>query len=344
MQNKKNKEADLQYILYEKEGDAENKKKCVPASSDEKSIDLLDEYSRAVIAVVDAVGPSVVSITVGDSSYNATGAGSGVVIAPDGYILTNSHVVSGQKKIEIILTDGEGLKADIIGDDPPTDLAIVKVNTKNIPFSVIGESSQLKVGQLVIAMGNPFGFQSTVSTGVISSLGRSLRARDGRLIEDIIQHTAPLNPGNSGGPLLNTHGKIIGINTAIIAIAQGIGFSISAQTIEWVVTQILTKGKVKRVYLGLSGQSRKIGPRYMHYHKLTQNHVLEIIFVEKDGPANKADLHAGDFIYEINGLKVQSIDDVHHILSEWPAGKEIKLKIIRTNEKLDKIIIPQEKE
>ena len=220
----------------------------------DNDIELLDAYSRAVVSVVESVGPAVVSISVGRKQDHLeadhVGAGSGVIIAPDGYILTNDHVVRNTKNLMIRLTDGTSLSAVLIGKDPATDLAVIRANSTYLPSSILGSSHRLKVGQLAIAMGNPFGFQSTVSTGVVSALGRALRSTKGRLIENIIQHTAPLNPGNSGGPLVDSSGKVVGINTAIIPMAQGIGFSIPANTARWVVSQILTHGRVRRGYIG----------------------------------------------------------------------------------------------
>jgi S1-C subfamily serine protease len=310
-------------------------------------IEFLDAYSKAVTAVASAVGPSVVSISLGKRNGNdrveAEGSGSGVIIAPDGYILTNSHVASAAPAIEVILMDGEHYAATLVGNDPATDLAVVRVNVAGLPHATIGDSSGLRAGQLVIAIGNPLGFQSTVSTGVVSALGRSLRAQNGRLIENIIQHTAPLNPGNSGGPLVDSRGRVVGINTAIIAQAQGIGFSVPSKTAQWVVSQILTKGKVRRVFLGIAGQTRPLGPRFVRFHQLDRNTALEIVAVEKVSPAEAADLHAGDFIVAVNDSPVSGIDDVYHLLAEWPAGNALKITVIRRTEKMDLYMIPVER-
>ncbi|MDH4197251.1 MAG: trypsin-like peptidase domain-containing protein, partial [Candidatus Aminicenantes bacterium] len=216
--------------------------------------DLLDAYSRAVVAVVEAVGRAVASIVTGRGSrgegFERLGAGSGFFITPDGYLLTNHHVVQEAAEIEAAMTDGRRLKAFLVGQDPTTDLAVLRVEASGLPYAMLGESTGLRVGQLVIAMGNPYGFQSTVSTGVVSALGRNLRSQQGRLIENIIQHTAPLNPGNSGGPLLDCRGRVAGINTAIVVQAQGIGFSIPSATARWVVSQLLTRCRVKGSFLG----------------------------------------------------------------------------------------------
>ena len=225
--------------------------------------ELLDAYSRAVIHVVDSVGPAVVNIGVARPSRRGerSGAGSGVVIAPDGYILTNSHVVHGATRLTITFTDGSTRAASVVGTDPPTDLAVIRTFDSGLAYAKLGNSSGVRVGQLVITMGNPLGFESSVSTGVVSARGRSMRSQEGRLIENIIQHTAPLNPGNSGGPLLNSHGAVIGINTAIIAMAQGIGFAVPSNTADAVLSQIIQHGRVRRGLLGISARTRPIDRR-----------------------------------------------------------------------------------
>jgi S1-C subfamily serine protease len=300
---------------------------------------LLDAYSRAVIAVVDAVGPSVVSISVGrrdgQGRLEPQGAGSGVVIAPDGYILTNSHVVSGHKDISVAFMDGGAQSAALVGDDPATDLAVIRVNSSGLAYAGLGDSSRLRVGQLIIAMGNPFGFQSTVSTGVVSALGRAIRAQNGRLIESIVQHTAPLNPGNSGGPLLDSRGKIMGINTAIIPMAQGIGFAIPSKTVQYVVSQLLTQGGVRRIYLGIAGQTRQLGRRFVRFHNLASDYAVEIVSADPDGPARKSGMHSGDFIVAIDGLAVATIDDIYHHLSERDIDRPLTVTVIRRTERLE---------
>ncbi len=316
-------------------------------SVDNKNIELLDAYSEAVISVVDCVGPSVVSVSIGNKTDNddfqPAGAGSGVIIAPDGYILTNSHVVSDVEKISVTFFEQDELQAAVVGNDPETDLAILKVNSSGLPYAVLGDSSKLRVGQLIIAMGNPFGFQSTVSTGVISAIGRSLRAQNGRLIENIIQHTAPLNPGNSGGPLLDSKGKIIGINTAIISMAQGIGFAIPARTIERIVTQLMTTGRVKRYYIGIAGITRQISSRFARFHNLENNRVVEIVGLDKNGPAERAGINIGDFIISANGNEVDDVDAIYHILSEWDSTDAIELQVVRREKKINFKLIPEEK-
>jgi S1-C subfamily serine protease len=310
------------------------------------SMDVLDAYSKAVVAVVEAVGPAVVSISVGHetrpSEFAPIGAGSGFAITPDGYLLTNSHVVSNARKIEAAFIDGTKLQAILIGTDPSTDLAVIRVNAAKLPYAELGDSSNLRVGQLVIAMGNPLGFQSSVSSGVISALGRTLRSQMGRLIENIIQHTAPLNPGNSGGPLLDARGRVVGINTAIIALAQSIGFSIPSNTAKWVVSQLLTSGRVRRSYLGVVGYQRLLDRRIVRFHKLTKSHAVEIVGIEPAGPAAGSGLRPGDLVVAINGQATASVDDMYHILAEWPVGEALTVSVVRGKDRIEFRIVPVE--
>jgi S1-C subfamily serine protease len=310
------------------------------------SADVLDAYSKAVVAVVEAVGPAVVSISIGQETpraeFEPQGAGSGFVITPDGYLLTNSHVVAGAPKIEAAFVDGSRLPATLIGDDPATDLAVIRVSAGGLPYAQLGDSTGLRVGQLVIAMGNPFGFQSTVSSGVISALGRTLRSRMGRLIENVIQHTAPLNPGSSGGPLLDAHGRVVGINTAIIFQAQGIGFAIPSQTARWVVSQILTRGRVQRSYLGIVGYQRVLDRRIVRFHKLRKDQAVEVVRLEPAGPAEAAGLRVGDLIVEINGQDTASVDELHRILAEWPVGRPLAAVLLRGKDRIEVSLTPVE--
>ncbi len=308
--------------------------------------ELLDAYSRAVISVVDDVGPSVVGISSGNVNKQGMveqmGAGSGAILTPDGYILTNDHVVHGAGNLQVTLTDGASMAASIVGTDPATDLAVIRAEGSSLPYSSLGDSAQLKAGQLVIAIGNPFGFQSTISTGVVSALGRALRSRDGRLIDNIIQHTAPLNPGNSGGPLVNSAGMVVGINTAIIFMAQGIGFAIPSDTVRWVVSEILTHGRARRGFLGIAGVTRPLGRKVARYHGLQGDNGIEVISVEPDSPARKSGVHIGDFIVAVDGRQVSSVDDLHRFLSDWPIGKPVKIRIIRRTEMLELEAVPVE--
>jgi S1-C subfamily serine protease len=342
-------DAHLEHLLKLINGDIDNPD---PTDDSEKrpasdtDLELLDAYSRAVISVVDSVGPAVVSISGEKNQHHQTtdqaGAGSGVVIAPDGYILTNDHVIQNANTLKVRLTDGTSLSATLIGKDPATDLAVIRANASYLPSSTLGSSDRLRVGQLVIAMGNPFGFQSTVSTGVVSALGRALRSTKGRLIENIIQHTAPLNPGNSGGPLVDSAGKVVGINTAIIAIAQGIGFSIPANTARWVVSQILTHGRVRRGSLDIAARQRPLDRRIVRFHGLKKNYAVEVLSVEPQGPAGFAGMQIGDLVVAINGSDIQSVDDLHRFLSEWPIGRSVEIDIVRGNTRQTLMIIPKE--
>lgn len=316
------------------------------SAAEASDVELLDAYSRAVIKVVDTVGPAVVGIAVGNEAPGygpeQVGAGSGVIIAPDGYILTNDHVVHGAELLSAILADGTRMPAEIIGTDPPTDLAVIRTTASNLPHATLGDSSLLHVGQLVIAIGNPFGFQSTVSTGVVSALGRALRSREGRLIENVIQHTAPLNPGNSGGPLVDSRGRVVGINTAIIMMAQGIGFSIPASTVKWVVSQVLTHGRVRRGYLGIAGRQRPLDRRLARFLNIASTSTVEVISVDPLGPAGQAGMEQGDLITSINSQTVASVDDLHRFLSEWPIGEPLTIGVIRRKDRLDLTVVPAE--
>ncbi len=316
----------------------------VPDSAD---LNLLDAYSRAVIGVVEKVGPAVVSINIGwrihqEWGMEKGGAGSGVIFAPDGYILTNSHVVHQATQLNVVLTNNTTYTADVVGEDPATDLAVVRVNAVHLPYATIGNSETLKVGQLAIAIGNPFGFQSTVSTGVISAVGRHWRNAEGRLMENIIQHTAPLNPGNSGGPLVDSRGEIIGINMAIIMMAQGLSFSIPANTAKWVVSQILSHGRVRRGYLGIAGRQRPLDPRIKRYYQWDQESGVEVVVVEKGGPAYRSGLMEGDLIFSINDVQVKSVDDLHRFLADWPVGKPLTLTVIRRIQAIKLELVPTE--
>jgi len=315
-------------------------------SNDPGDSELLDAYSEAVTAVVETIGPAVVSVQVGrpvrGPGGELQGAGSGVAITPDGYILTNSHVVQGATKLTAALTDGHTVEASLVGQDPPTDLALIHAHESDLPHAELLAGDDLRVGQLVIAMGNPLGFHASVSTGVVSALGRALRTEQGQLIESVIQHTAPLNPGNSGGPLLNSRGKIIGINTAIIANAQGIGFAVPAVTAAWVVPQLFQHGHVRRAYLGIVGRQRPLGRRMVRHHELDNAYAVEVASLDPDGPAALAGMHRGDLVVAINGQGVMSIDDLYCFLSEWPPGAELSLTVLRHARKLCVTAVPTE--
>ncbi len=305
--------------------------------------ELLDAYSRAVISVVEKVGPAVVSVEVkwpgrarrwGGASQGAEGAGSGLIVAPDGFVLTNAHVVEQASTITVNLTEGTSVPAQVVGHDAATDLAVLRADSSGLPAATLGDSDALRVGQLVIAIGNPLGFQSTVSTGVISALGRSLRGQSGYLIENVIQTDVALNPGNSGGPLVDSRGRVIGLNTAIISMAQGLSFAIPVNTAKWVMGELFSHGHVRRGYLGLAGQSKPIGRRLQRYLELPRPTAVEVMSVVKNGPAHRAGLRVDDRIIAMNGQSVGSIDDLHRLLTGHPAGTEFTLTILRGGERL----------
>jgi S1-C subfamily serine protease len=308
--------------------------------------ELLDAYSRAVVNVVEKVGPSVVAIHITKRGFSSRdggeGAGSGAIITPDGFVLTNNHVVENTEELEVSLTDGRIFKAQIVGTDPATDLAVIRISDGSLPAVELGDSDHLKAGQLVIAIGNPLGFQSTVSAGVISALGRTLRGESGRLIDNVIQTDVGLNPGNSGGPLVDSRGRVIGINTAMIFMAQGIGFAIPINTARWVVTELVMHGKVRRAYLGISAQSRLVNRQLQHSLSLPRESLVEVISVEKGGPAEKAGLQRGDLVYGLDDKPVNTVDDLHRLLGRWPSGSALTLKVLRRGEPMQLHLVPQE--
>jgi len=291
--------------------------------------DLLDAYSRAVIGVVERAGPATVSLEVGRG-----GAGSGFIVTPDGYVMTNSHVVHGAKKIRVRSSDGETVEAHVMGDDPATDLALVRIDaaalspSAPLPYLSIDGAITPRVGQLAVAIGNPLGFESTVSTGVISALGRSLRGKDNRLIDGVIQHTAPLNPGNSGGPLLDGTGRVLGVNTAIIARSQGIGFAIAVETAAWVLGELLQHGKVRRGWLGVGAIRRPLDRRLAYHHGLGKA-AVEIQSIEKGSPAAAAGLRDGDLLVRFGTARIEGIDDLHRALRSWAPSTPAQLVVIR---------------
>ncbi len=309
-------------------------------------LDLLDAYSRAVVAVVEAVGPAVVSIVAGARpaapAPGRAGAGSGVVFAPDGYVLTNSHVVHGATRLEVALTDGRTSTARLVGEDPATDLAVIRIDASGLPSAPLGDSSRLRVGQLVIAIGNPFGFQSTVSAGVVSALGRSLRGQTGRLIENVIQTDVALNPGNSGGPLVDSRGRVVGINTAIIALAQGISFAIPVDTARWVVAELLAWGRVRRGYLGVAARQRPVERRLAYRHGVAGAGAVEVLSVEPGAPAAQAGLAEGDLIVAVDGRPVTTVDDLHRALGGSAIGRPMTVTVLRGGERLEITLTPVE--
>jgi S1-C subfamily serine protease len=307
--------------------------------------DALDAYSQAVVGAVEHVGLAVVSIYVGGAGEAARargGAGSGVVVTPDGYVLTNEHVVQSVQDARVAFVDGRSVPAVVVGRDPSTDLAVLRAQAGALPYARLSTARPLRVGQLVVAVGNPFGFESTVSAGVVSALGRSLRSRHGKLIEGVVQHTAALNPGNSGGPLVDARGRVVGVNTAIIAMAQGIGFAVPAGTAQWVLTEILTQGRVRRAYLGVTVRDRALDLRLVRALDLPAARAVEIMTRDEQGPAAAADLHSGDLIVAVNDAPVAGIDALHLQLSRCPVGVPLTLHVIRRTQSLKIELTPRE--
>jgi S1-C subfamily serine protease len=306
---------------------------------------LLDAYSKAVISVTDKVSPSVVNIKVKKKTRSRFGpgaGGSGFIISPEGFIVTNNHVVEDSEHMEIELQDGRNYDADLVGLDPYTDLAVLKIYTENLPHVSFLENAELRVGQLAIAIGNPFGFQCTVTTGVISALGRTLQSRTGRMIDNVIQTDAALNPGNSGGPLVDSNGMVIGVNTAVIKEAQGICFAIGSGTAEYIVGKLMMNGRVKRGYLGIAGQYMQIPLRVIHYNKLKSGSGVKVENLQKQRQIGNHALKRGDIIVEFNGSPVIGIDSLQRFLNEDTIGKKATLGILRRGYKHEIEVIPGE--
>ena len=291
---------------------------------------LFDAYSRAVTNAVDAVAPSVVSISVGhDRGRGGQATGSGFVFADDGLILTNSHVVDGAAHVEVTLPDGRDCSADVVGHDPDTDLAVIRITAGDLTAATLGDSTRLRPGQLVVAIGNPYGFQHTVTAGVVSALGRSLRSRSGRLIEQVIQTDAALNPGNSGGPLVASDGRVVGVNTAIIAGGQGLSFAVPISTAMLVVPALLRDGHVRRGYLGIAGQTVPLLRRVTRFHHLVQDSAVLVTSVESGAPAHRAGLKDGDLIVAFDTTTISSLDDLHRALTDDRIGSRAMLSVLR---------------
>jgi S1-C subfamily serine protease len=324
---------------------------------------LLDSYSRAVIAAVEKVSPSVVNVEVHQAvrsngtrgrdgqSQERRGGGSGFVFTPDGLILTNSHVVHHATRIEVTFSDGRRVPAHTIGDDPASDLAVIRVDligNDAPPLQVVqlGDSQQLRPGQMAIAIGNPYGFQSTVTAGVISALGRSLRSYSGRLIEDVIQTDAALNPGNSGGPLVDSQGHVIGVNTATIQLAQGICFAIGINTAKFVATRLLRDGRIRRSYIGISAQTVPIHRRVVRFYNLPKETGVVVLGIEPSSPARAAGVREGDVIVALtiagDDKPVAGVDDLHRLLTDVQVGVRSTLTIIRHTDRLTLTVVPQE--
>ncbi len=292
---------------------------------------LLDAYSIAVTDVVEQLSPAVVSI----ARKGQQGSGSGFLIASDGYAITNSHVVGGANRLLATTTEGDKIDAELIGDDPANDIALIKLSAKELPFAELGDSQQLRVGQLVVAMGSPMGLHSTVSTGVLSALGRSMRSESGRLIENVIQHAAPINPGNSGGPLVDTRCRVVGINTAIIAFTQGLGFAVPSNTVRSVADELLNHGRVRRRQLGIVGAVSRVDRDPIIQFDLFSDTAVEVVDVDRDGVGFLAGLQPGDLITAINDRITSNVDDIHRILSLMPQDVGFEITVIRGTRKLE---------
>jgi S1-C subfamily serine protease len=307
---------------------------------------LLDEYSRAVVRAVERVAPAVANIEIQQRSKNRPrdigGSGSGFVIAPDGFILTNSHVVHSATRIVINLSDGRDYPAQLIGDDPETDLAVIRIDAPHLAHVRLADSESLRVGQVAIAIGNPLGFQASVTAGVISALGRSMYSQSGRLIDNIIQTDAALNPGNSGGPLVNSAGEVIGVNTAMIRPAQGICFAIASNTAKLVAGWLIRDGRIRRSYIGVAGQNVPLHRRVIRFYNLPLETGVLVVSVEKDSPARSAGLREGDVIVGFNDRPIGTIHDLHKMLVSEQIGIPAKLVVIRHTEKLELSILPAE--
>ncbi|HUN81234.1 MAG TPA: trypsin-like peptidase domain-containing protein [Phycisphaerae bacterium] len=301
--------------------------------------ELLDAYSQAVIGVVRRVGPAV--ITVSGKNGADGGSGSGFLVTPDGFALTNSHVVHGRDHLNATTEEGDSLDATLIGDDPATDLALIRVEARDLPYLDLGVGDEPQVGQLVIAVGNPFGFRSTVSTGVVSALGRSMRSLEGRLIEDIVQHTAPLNPGNSGGPLVDSRGRLVGVNTAIIAFAQGLGFAVPGKTARWFATELLAHGHVHRLSLGIKAGVTEIPRAMARRLDILNESAVEVVEVIKGSAAETAGIRPGDRIITAAGRLTSGIDDLHRVLAAVPPEKGLSMEVIRNGRRMELTVTPR---
>ena len=316
----------------------------IPGTASANDAALLDAYSRTVVDVVERVGPAVGFVAVrkaGRQGRESSGSGSGFAFTPDGYLLTNSHVVHGASNIRVVFPDGGDYEADLVGDDPETDLAVIRVGA-TVPTVTLGQSGKLRVGQVAVAIGNPLGFQNTVTTGVVSALGRSLRANSGRLMDDVIQTDAALNPGNSGGPLVDSAGLVVGVNTAIIPGAQGLCFATGIDTARWVVGQLFAHGRVRRAFLGVSGATAPLHRRLQRAHALAQGSGVRVTEVAKDSPGQRAGVESGDLIVGLDGQAVTGIDVLQRLLDASRIGKLCVLRVVRRAQLLHYTVTPLE--
>jgi len=312
--------------------------------SETSDIGLLDAYSRAVVAAVETVNPCVVHIQVGArrAGREQEGSGSGFIFAPDGFVLTNSHVVRGASRLEAVLEDGRRFPVDLVGDDPDTDLAVVRIHESGLPAARLGDSDTLRPGQVAIAIGNPLGFQCTVTAGVVSAVGRSLRSESGRLIDNVIQTDAALNPGNSGGPLITTRGEVVGVNTAIILGAQGLCFSTPINTAQYVVPRLIRDGRIHRGWLGIAGQNLKVSPHASHLLGIDKEQGVLVTSVEPRSPAERAGIQERDLVVEFDGRPVSSVDDLHRQLTEERIGRRTPIVVVRHSERVTLSAVPSD--
>ena len=319
----------------------------------DRDFNLLDAYSRAVVQSAETVSPSVVFIEVskianrgwnrrGSGPGEMRGSGSGFIFTPDGLILTNSHVVHDAHKLTVALSDGRRLSASIVGDDPSTDLAVIRISAPGLTAARFGDSEKIRVGQLAIAIGNPYGFQYSVTAGVVSALGRSLRSSSGRLIDNVIQTDAALNPGNSGGPLVNSNGEVIGVNTAVILPAQGICFAVAINTAKFVAGQLIQNGRIRRAYLGLGGQTVEIPRAIVRAQQLKIETGVLVISLEQGSPAERAELREGDVIVGLDDHPVRSVDDLHRLLTGARIGAKCNVELLRQTQKMTLSVLAQE--
>ena len=313
----------------------------------ESDPDLLDAYSNAVVSAVDRVGPAVVRIEDAPQRGTTAGAGasragSGFIFTPDGLVITNSHVVEGARRVKVTLPDGRSTRGDVIGDDPETDLAVLRIDGDALPSASLGDSNAIRVGQVAIAIGNPYGFDYSVTTGVVSALGRSLRARSGRLMDDIIQTDAALNPGNSGGPLVTSAGEVIGVNTAMIQMAQGLCFAIASNTVRFVVSRLIRDGRIRRGYIGLAGRTAPIARSSARHHQLAMTSAVRVESVEPHSPAAAAGLQPGDLVIAFGDRPITSVDDLHRALTEERIAVPSPMTIIRGPERHRLVVLPWE--
>ena len=301
---------------------------------------LLDAYSEAVAGAVEKVAPSVVRIEVEHAKRRGNGSGSGFVFTPDGFVLTNSHVVHEARAIRVQLADGRKVPAALVGDDPDTDLAVLRIAADGLEAAVFGRSAQVRVGQVAIAIGNPLAFHATVTSGVVSALGRSLRAQSGRLIDDVIQTDAALNPGNSGGPLVNTRGEVIGVNTAVILPAQGLCFAIASDLAQFVATTLMREGRIRRGWLGLGGQNVRLRRHLVRRHALGHESGVLVLSVEKGSPAERVGLREGDIVVAFAAGPIAGVDDLHRLLTGPRVGVEAPIAWLRDSEWHEAAITP----